>query len=135
MAQVSTKTIAQAIYEASYDKEGKELSLVLLNATKVLADKHLLGKSKEILEHLQNIIDQKEGTVRANIQSAQKLSKNITTDIEDELRKRYKAKTVEIENNIDEKYLGGLKIQVGDEIIDLTLSHQLHQLQNYLNAN
>jgi F-type H+-transporting ATPase subunit delta len=135
MAQISTRTIAQAIYEASHDKEGKDLHAVLENATKVLASRHLLSRAPEIIKHLQEIIDQKEGIVRAHVESAHKLTRGIHEDIEDQLKKRYKAKSIELEHTIDEKHLGGIKIHVGDEVIDLTLSHHLHQLQNHLNAN
>ncbi len=132
MAIVSTKSFAYAIMEASEGKTGKELETVLSNATKILSDKHLLGKKEEILNHLQDIIDQKNGVVRAHIETASKLSKDALTEIEHELKSRYKAKEIHLEVTENKKYLGGLRIQVGDEVIDLTLSNKIHQLQNYL---
>lgn len=132
MATVSTKTIAQAIYEASHGKEGKDLSVVLENTTKILAAKHLLSKAPEILSELQDIIDKKEGIVRAHVESSHKLSKAIHDEIEDELKKRYKAKEVHLEVTENPKLLGGMKIQVRDEIIDLTLATKINQLQHYL---
>ena len=132
MATVSTKSFAYVIFEASVGKTGKELDAVLSNATKILSDKHLFGKKEEILQHLQDIIDEKDGVVRAHIETASKLSKDALTEIEHELKSRYKAKEIHLEVTENKKYLGGLRIQVGDEVIDLTLSNKIHQLQNYL---
>ena len=36
---------------------------------------------------------------------------------------------------LDEKLLGGFKIEVNDEIIDLTIKNKLEKLQEYLTRN
>jgi F0F1-type ATP synthase delta subunit len=135
MAVVSTKSFAYAILEASEGKTGKDLDAVLSNAVKILSDKHLLGKKEEVLQYLQDIVDQKEGVVRAHIESASKLSQKALDEIEQELKTRYKAKEIYLDVTENKKYLGGLRIQVGDEVIDLTLLEKTHQLQNYLITN
>ena len=132
MAVVSTKSVAYAIYEASEGKTGKDLDVILSNATKILSDKHLISKKEEVLNYLQNIIDEKEGIVRAHIESATILSKTTLADIEKELKARYKEKEIYLDVTENTKYLGGIRIQVGDEVIDLTLRNKIHQLQNYL---
>ena len=135
MAAVSTKSFAYAILEASEGKTGRELDAVLSNATKLLSDKHLLGKKEEVLQYLQNIIDEKDGVIRAHIESPSKLSQKALDEIEQELKARYKAKEVYLDITENKKYLGGLRIQIGDEVIDLTLLEKIHQLQNYLITN
>jgi F-type H+-transporting ATPase subunit delta len=132
MATVSIKSFAQAIYEAAGKKEGKDLDAVLAHAVEILSEKHFLGKKDEVLEKLQEIIDQKEGVIRARIESATPLFKTTLASIEKELKKRYGAEEVRLEESINPSYLGGIKIRVGDEVIDLTLAHKINQLQNYL---
>lgn len=132
MATLSTKNLAQAIYEASHDKEGKELSVILANATQMLADKNLLSRAKDILQSLQDIFDKENGVVRVYVESTNKLSKDSLDEIESEIKKRYKAKEVYIEAIINEEHLGGIKIRVADEIIDLTLAHRIKALQDHL---
>jgi F0F1-type ATP synthase delta subunit len=56
-------------------------------------------------------------------------------EIKEFIKDKYKANTVTIESNEDAKLLGGIKIEIGDDIIDTTLSNKINQLQNYLITN
>ncbi len=131
----STKTLVEAIYETTKNKSGSELSHAINNVVEFLHKNQLLGKSKQILRELENMIDKEENIVRAKITSASALSKKILDELEDSLKKRYKAKIIEIDNHEDEQLINGMKIEVNDEVIDLTLSHRLHQLQTHLIRN
>jgi F-type H+-transporting ATPase subunit delta len=135
MATISIKNLARAIYESSEGKDGKDLDMVVKNSVNLISRKHLLNKSKEILAQLEKISDKNEEVVRAKISSKTKINKKGTDEIEDFIKKRYKAKNVILDFEIDEKLLGGIKIQVGDEIIDTTLKHKMKKLENYLITN
>lgn len=131
----STKTVAEAIYETTKGKSGTELADALANTVEFMDKNQLLGKGKEILEQLEKIIDKDEKVVRAKVKSADVLSKKMIQELEENLKKRYKAKTIEIDEVIDASLINGLKIEVNDEVIDLTLQARLHQLQTYLIKN
>jgi F-type H+-transporting ATPase subunit delta len=131
----STKTLAQAIYETTKGKSGVELTSALEKTLLFLDKNQLLGKSKEILSQLEKIIDIEEKVLRAKVRSADVLSKKMIDELQESLKKRYRAKTVEIDSTVDAKLINGLKIEVNDEIIDLTLSNRLHQLQTHLIKN
>ncbi len=135
MATISIKNIARAIYESSLGKDGAELDVVTKKAVDLISKKHLMSKSKEILNQLEKIVDKHEEVIRAKISSKIKLDKKITDEIDDFIKKRYKAKNTVLEFIIDEKLLGGIKIEVGDEIIDTTLKNKIKKLQNYLITN
>jgi F-type H+-transporting ATPase subunit delta len=135
MATITPKTAALALYEATKGKQGKDLESVLANGVIFLKEKQLLSKAPEILKYLQELIDKDNGIIRAHVESGHELTKKMTDEIESELKKRYNAKEVELESKVDEKHLGGLKIEIGNEIIDLTLRHKIDQLQNYLMRN
>ncbi len=135
MASISIKNLAYAIYDSSLDKEGKELDSILEKSVVFLQDKNLLGKKKEILEELEKIINRNNGIVKAKISSSEKLKDEGRKEIEDFIKKRYKANEVIIEQEVDPKLLGGIKIEIGDDIIDTTLSSKIHQLKNYLIKN
>jgi len=132
MATISIKNIASAIYESSYGKEGAELNDVTKKSVDLISKKHLLSKSKEILSQLEKIVDKEEEIVRAKVSSRIKIDKKIVDDIEEFIKKKYKVKNTVLEFDIDEKLLGGIKIQIGDEIIDTTLKNKIKKLQNYL---
>ena len=131
----STKTFAEAIYESSKGKSGPALSEVFANVVDFMNKNQLLSKSKEIITELERIIDRDEGVLRAHITSASPLSKKSQEELESNLKKRYKAKEVELDITEDKKLIHGVKIQVEDEIIDLSTSHRLNQLQAHLIKN
>ena len=135
MASISIKNLAYAIYDSSLDKEGKELDSILEKSVVFLQNKNLLGKKKEILEELEKIINKNNGIVKAKISSSEKLKDEGQKEIEDFIKKKYKANEVIIEQEVDPKLLGGIKIEIGDDIIDTTLSSKIHQLKNYLIKN
>lgn len=134
MSDISTKKIAQAVYEASKDREGKDLEAILSSTTDFLMERNMMGKAPEVLSHLQKIIDKKEGVIRAHIETPYPLSKKTLESISDELKKRYKVNKIHLEVVENKKHLGGIKIQVADEVINLTLATRLHKLQNYLTS-
>ena len=109
MSDISTKKFAQAIYEASKEREGKDLETILSSTTDFLMERNMMGKAPEILSHLQKIIDKKEGVVRARIETPYQLSKETAEAISEELKKRYNVKKIHLETIENKKHLGGIK--------------------------
>lgn len=135
MATISIKNLARAIYESSENKDDKGLDIIAKSSLNLISKKHLLSKSKEILSELEKISDRNNEVIRAKISSKIKINKKGIDEIEDFIKKRYKAKNVILDLEIDEKLLGGIKIEIGDEIIDTTLKHKMKKLENYLITN
>lgn len=135
MATISIKNLAEAIYESSLGKEGVALSSSLEKSAIFLKDRNLLGKKEEILKALEKIINKEGGIVNAKVTTESKLKKEYEKEIEEFIKKKYKAKEVILELKEDPKLLGGIKIEIGDEIIDGTLLHKINQLQTYLITN
>lgn len=135
MATISTNNLARAIYESSIGKDGVEVDIIAQKSVDLISKKHLMSKSKEILTLLEKIVDEKDEVVRAKISSRVKLDKKIIDEIEYFIKKKYKAKNTLLEFKINEALLGGIKIEIGDEIIDGTLKNRVKQLQDYLITN
>jgi len=135
MASISTKNIAEAIYESSYGKEGAILDDVIMKSAIFIKDKNLLGRKEEILKALEKIINREEGIVKAKITTRSEAEKEFEKKIEEFIKSKYKAKEVILELKVDPQVLGGIKIEIEDEIIDTTLSSKIHQLQDYLIKN
>jgi F-type H+-transporting ATPase subunit delta len=132
MAKISPKNIAQAIYEATNGKSKAEADAVLRKTVAMLAKKRAMGKSKEIIEALQNIIDVESGTVRAKILTSKKLSTGDRSKVEEDLKKKYKAEKVVSEFFEKEELLGGMRVEIKDEVIDNTYKNRLEQLEKHL---
>jgi len=130
MASISITNISKAIYLASYNKTGQDLDLVISNVVKFLST--ILSKSESILYALSNLIDHENKTIRAKLYSVNKLEKPIIDKVEQELKDRYKIEKVYITEIEDKNILGGIKIEIDDEIIDLSLLKKVTQLKKHL---
>ena len=48
------------------------------------------------------------------------------------LRGRYGVKEVILKESLNEKLIGGIRLEINDEIIDLTVKNKIKKLQEYL---
>jgi F-type H+-transporting ATPase subunit delta len=135
MASISIKNLAYAIYESTLDKVGTDLDSVLAKSVVFMRDKNLISKKEEILKELEKIINTKEGIIKVKVSSSSSLDEKIKKEIYDFIKNKYKAEEVLLELHEDPKLLGGIKMEIGDDIIDTTLSNKINQLQDYLIKN
>lgn len=135
MAKISVNNLASAIYESLEGKGGAIFDSTITNAINLIKDKHMMGKKDLILDRIQEIIDSKNKIIRAKISTKTKITEKTSNEIKDFIKKKYKAEDVILEEKEDKTLLGGIKIEIGDEIIDMTLKNKLYQLNNYLITN
>ena len=88
--------------------------------------------AKQIMERFSEICNKENGIVEAEVTTKYKIQDTMTKQIEDFLKKKYRAKEVVLKNVVDEKIGGGVVIRVGDEIIDGSIANQLKELKNKL---
>lgn len=132
MAKISEKNMAEAIYMATQGKTGADLKAVSSRILAVLENKRMLGKSDEVLRALQNIFDRKSRTVRMKVISAKKLANTEKHELTQEVKKRYKAGEVVSEFFEREELLGGMRVEVGEEVLDTTYRSRLNSLGKFL---
>ena len=135
MKGVTVHNLARAIYESSYNKEGVEFDHVVEKSLELIKRKHMLSKAPLILAHIQKKKEMEKGMIRAKVTTTQKLKDYTRDEVEDFIKKKYKKEKVILTLVEDPKLLGGIKIEVGDEVIDTTLKHKIDQLHNYLMTN
>lgn len=132
MAKISNNDIAKAIYLISKDKADNELKDVNVKIIQFLARKRLFSKTPDILQKLNNIINKEKEKIIVKISSKEKLNEEIKKELTFFLKERYKIKEVDFIERLDEKLLGGIKLEIGDEIIDLTVKNKIKKLQEHL---
>jgi F-type H+-transporting ATPase subunit delta len=135
MTTISNNDIAHAIYLATRDKSKEEQSLVYGRVVKFLGRKRLLPKAPDILLRLNNIINNYEGRITARVSSGVEIDEATKKEITQTLARRYSVKEVILHHIVDTKLLGGFKVEVGDEVIDLTLKKKIEKLQEHLTNN
>ena len=132
MAKISTKNIAVSIYEATDGKSGATLDVAIKNIVNFLNNKNLLSQSPQILAELERIIDKKDGRVKMKVTSASDVGSEKKLALEDKIKTKYKAKEVVSEYLEDKNVLGGMKIEVGEDMMDYTYRNKLNQLEKHL---
>ena len=132
MAKISPKNIAEAVYLATEGKSGAELDGILKNSAKMLSSKRMLGKSEDIISLLQNMIDKKEGIIRMKVTTAKSMNHEEKKNLEEEIKQKYKAHKVLSEYFEKEEVLGGMKVEVGYEVMDNTYKSKLQKLEKFL---
>ena len=127
MKTLANNDIARAIHLYFKDSRHRYEKVV-----EFLYRQRLLSKSPEILSQLKKIINQEEGRVEAKVSSAKKMNHQIKVELEHFLKKRYSAREIIFEEYLDPGLLGGLKLEVNGEIIDLSFKNKIRQLQEFL---
>jgi F-type H+-transporting ATPase subunit delta len=131
--KITTTQYAKSLYEATTGKSQGEINNILENFVKILSKNNQLKFKENIIAKFEEIYNQENGIVLAEITSREKISGKLEKEIESFISKKYKAKEVVIENKIDENIKGGIIIKVGDEVLDASIKSQLANLKNLLN--
>lgn len=105
-------------------QEGRNLGKLLIEARATAA-------LPEIREEYDRLDDQAAGRVRAVATSAVPLSEADRERLVADLSKRFQ-KEVRLQTRVDPSILGGLVVQVGDQVIDASVQTRLQQLRRQL---
>jgi F-type H+-transporting ATPase subunit delta len=132
MSKISIQNIAQAIALHTAGKAGADLERANKDTIQFLSKKKMLGRSDEILDAVGKIIDKENGIVRIKVLSAKNIESHEKKELEENIKHKYGAKEIVSEYIEDKTLLGGMKIVIGDEILDTTYRNKLDQLAAHL---
>ena len=103
------------------------------NFVRVLAENKRLGLLSEIRSQFEALKDEREGVVEAEVHSAFELTEAQAADLAQRLEKRTGRK-VRTQVKVDKDLIGGVKVVIGDKVIDGSARGQLGALENALKA-
>ncbi|HUJ87981.1 MAG TPA: F0F1 ATP synthase subunit delta [Burkholderiales bacterium] len=103
------------------------------NLVRVLADNHRLALLVEIRTQYEALKNEREGVVEAAIQSAFALEPAQLADLTARLEK-HTGRKVRVHVDIDTELIGGVRILIGDQVIDASARAQLAALESALKA-
>lgn len=132
--KVDAKIYALALYESIKEAKPKDFDLLISNFVKLLARKNILSYLNKIIAEFEKIYNEKEGIANATVYSALALS-------EPEKRKLFEAlekmtgKKINLTEKVEKSLIGGLKLQLGDIIIDDSILARISSLKNNLLNN
>lgn len=132
MAVISNNNIARAIYAALKGRSEAEQKALYPKVVELLNKRRLLSKAPDILGRLDKIINQDEGRIEARVYTARPLGEELKKELSQAIGSKYGGKVVVIKEHLDEKILGGYRIEINDEVIDLSLKNKIKKLQDHL---
>lgn len=124
------KIYARALF--SLYKEKKLNSETLKNFLKLLFKNNQLKILPRILENFGKLYKDDLKILEANIYTPQKLNEKELNLLKKEIERRYQSPKIILNEIIDKNLIGGLKLQIEDEIIDASLKNLLFKLEKLL---
>jgi F-type H+-transporting ATPase subunit delta len=106
---------------------------LFLNFVQVLNGHNRLEIIRPVAAEYRELMDERARKVRVQVLSAVPLTSTERDRVTDMARKRFNLEPVLVES-VDPSVLGGLRIQVGDRMIDATVRARLESLKNKLLA-
>lgn len=103
------------------------------NFVRVLADNGRLELLPEVHAQFETLKNEREGVVEAQVHSAFELSAAQVADLQQRLEKRTGRK-VRTQVHVDKDLIGGVKLVLGDKVIDASARAQLAALETALKA-
>lgn len=132
--KISVQQYAQSLYDL-VSKEGKAKATELLHNFAVLLGRNRdLNLAPAIIEALTDIWNKENGEVVAELTSARKLDKEARETIINYLTKKAGASKIVLNENVDERILGGFILKYNSRIIDGSLRSSLVELKGKMVA-
>ena len=103
------------------------------NFVRVLAENGRLGVLAEISEQYLALKNEREGVVEAEVESAFEMNDGQVADLVARLEKKTGRK-VKARVSVDPSLIGGIKVTIGDKVMDGSARAQLVALENSLKA-
>jgi F-type H+-transporting ATPase subunit delta len=108
-----------------------KISDVTLNFLNVVIDKRRANYIAAIAEEYKALADQSRNIVKADVVSAKPVTEQEVAELEKTLSAAT-GKTVKVSMNIDPNLIGGIKVRIGDRIIDASVVKKLELLKSDL---
>ena len=104
---------------------------VVRNLLAMLTQRRKILFLKNIAGYFESVVDERLNQVRVNVTSAYPLTSKNIDKLETGLS-RILGKTVRIETSEDQSLIGGIQLQVGDQVADATIKNRLAILKRMI---
>lgn len=113
--------------------KGLKMDVLFQDFLSVLIDKYRIDLVYQIFDAYEALLDHQMDVLRATVMSSRPLSDAQIANIKTALGKKLKRK-IEIENIIDKKIVGGIKIAYEGRVLDNTINHFITSLTENVKA-
>lgn len=108
---------------------GNKLDQQLLNFLILLLDKGRLGNIGQISSEFDRLANRKQNILDLTIISAAPVDEQQVEKIKEKYVRLYDASSAKVRQEIDKSVIGGVKVKIGDKVIDGTVKGRLESLR------
>lgn len=110
----------------------KGVNPIIMNTLFVLLDAKRLDEIQHVITEFHELANGAAGVAEAKVYSTRPLTENESNSISASFAHKVGKQTLRIENIIDPSLIGGIRLQIGNQIYDSSLSAKLDKLQRKL---
>ncbi len=123
---VDKKKALEKLFKTNICEETNKLLMLLL-------EKGRLNVAPTLHSYFKELVFKKQNIDVAKLSSAKELTSAQVEEIKTRLEKIF-AKKLELETHIDESLIAGIKVNVGDKVLDSSVKSKLKQMRQLLSA-
>ena len=105
---------------------------LILNTLYVLIDAGRIGEIDNLIEDFQELANEASGVAEAKVYSTRLLSDEESSAISTAFAHKVGKQSLHIQNVIDPSLIGGIRLQIGNQIYDSSISAKLARLERQL---
>lgn len=105
---------------------------LVLNTLYVLIDAGRIGETVNVINDFHELANEASGIAEAKVFSTRTLTEDETNSISTAFAHKVGKQSLRIENIIDPSLIGGIRLQIGNQIIDSSISAKLARLERQL---
>src|SRR5699024_7705073 len=106
----------------------------VLNTLLLIHERDSVQIVQSMIDHLIQRVNDAKGIAEATVYSVRELSDSEKKELENTIAKRFEKQSVTIHNVVDPTIIGGIRVRVGNTIIDGSISGKLRRMERE-NAN
>lgn len=111
------------------------LSQQVVNTLLLLVDRHRVDVVEELVNQFVQSANEARGTEDAIVYSVRPLTDNELSSLSASFAKKIGKTSLRLQNVVDSKLLGGVKLRIGNRIYDGSVSGKLERIERQLVAN
>ena len=134
MSKFTVSQYAAAYQAAVKDKTGKDREEIAYQLIKLLARQRRIKMITRIISALERLIAEAGGPMVVKVKSVKTMDEQISLKLKQQLEK-FLNRPVKIRSQASPRILAGVKIQVGDQLVDNSLASRLNDLKQQLLTN
>lgn len=134
MTKLKAKDFAQLLLEMTEGHAESKQQEYLKEFVALVYKKRMQGELSEIIAEYKTLYNKTHGIIEAAVTTASRLEDKQLKSLALALKKKWGAKEVEVDEKVDQRLIGGIKVKIGDTIHDASLGHALNQLHKQLAA-